>query len=119
MYSVPAFANEWYPRLMYDRAPKCSSTMSPPTAPTTFGYKDFIPLFKAEHFDPARWARLFKESGAKFVVPVFEHHDGFAMYDCSLSDWTAVKMGPHRDLVGDLAQAVRQEGLRLGAPRIA
>ena len=82
---------------------------------TTFGYKDFIPLFKAEHFEPAAWARLFKESGAKYVVPVFEHHDGFAMYDCGLSDWTAVKMGPHRDLDGDLAKAVRAEGLRLGA----
>ena len=80
-----------------------------------FGYKDFIPKFKAEKFDPAAWARLFKEAGAKYVVPVFEHHDGFAMYDCGLSDWTAAKMGPHRDLFGDLAKAVRQEGLHLGA----
>jgi alpha-L-fucosidase len=80
-----------------------------------FGYKDFIPLFKAEKYDPAAWARLFKDAGAKYVVPVFEHHDGFAMYDCGLSDWTAVKMGPHRDLWGDLAKAVRAEGLHLGA----
>jgi alpha-L-fucosidase len=80
-----------------------------------FGYKDFVPMFKAEKFDPAAWAKLFKESGAKYVVPVFEHHDGFQMYDSALSDWTAVKMGPHRDLVGDLAKAVRAEGLHLGA----
>jgi alpha-L-fucosidase len=46
---------------------------------------------------------------------VFEHHDGFAMYDCGVSDWTATKMGPHRDLGGDLAKAVRAEGLHLGA----
>ncbi len=71
-------------------------------------------MFKAEKFDPAAWARLFKESGAKYVVPVFEHHDGFAMYDNGLSDWTAVKMG-RIDLVGDLAKAVRAEGLHLGA----
>ena len=48
-------------------------------------------------------------------MPVFEHHDGFAMYDSGLSDWTAVKMGPRRDLVGDLAKAVRAENLHLGA----
>jgi alpha-L-fucosidase len=72
-------------------------------------------MFKAEKYDPAAWARLFKEAGAKYVVPVFEHHDGFAMYDNGLSDWTAVKMGPHRDLWGDLAKAVRAEGLHLGA----
>ena len=58
---------------------------------------------------------LFEESGAKYVVPVFEHHDGFAMYDSGLSDWTAVKMGPHRDVYGQLAKALRAKGLRLGA----
>src|SRR5205807_7030619 len=65
--------------------------------------------------DLVAWARLFKIAGAKYVVPVFEHHDGFAMYDSGLSDWTAEKMGPRRDLVGDLAKAVRAEGLHLGA----
>jgi len=80
-----------------------------------FGYKDFIPMRKAEKLDPAAWASLFKDSGAKYVVPVFEHHDGFTLYDRGLSDWTAVKMGPHCDLVGDLAKAVRAQGLRLGA----
>ena len=75
-----------------------------------FGYKDFIPMFKAEDFDPAAWAKLFKESGAKYVVPVAEHHDGFAMYDSGLSDWTAAKMGPHRDMIGELARAVRARG---------
>jgi alpha-L-fucosidase len=79
-----------------------------------FGYKDFIPMFKAEHFDPSTWAELFKKAGAKYIVPVAEHHDGFAMYDSGLSDWTAAKMGPHRDVIGDLSKAVRAEGLRFG-----
>jgi alpha-L-fucosidase len=57
---------------------------------------------------------LFEEAGARFVVPVAEHHDGFAMYDCSFSDWTAVKMGPKRDIVGELAAAVRRHGLTFG-----
>jgi alpha-L-fucosidase len=116
VYSVPAFGNEWYPRNMYrggsEEYKHHIATYGPQDK---FGYKDFIPLFKAEHFDPAAWARLFKEAGAKYVVPVAEHHDGFAMYDSGLSDWTAAKMGPHRDVIGELAQAVRAEGLHFGA----
>jgi alpha-L-fucosidase len=116
VYSIPAFGNEWYPRNMYrpdsDEYKHHLSTYGPQTK---FGYKDFIPMFHAEHFDPAAWARLFKEAGAKYVVPVFEHHDGFAMYNSGLSDWTAAKMGPHRDLFGDLAKSIRAEGLHLGA----
>ena len=116
VYSVPAFGNEWYPRNMYrqgsDEYKHHLGTYGPPSK---FGYKDFIPMFRAERFDPAGWARLFKEAGAKYVVPVFEHHDGFAMYDSGLSDWTAAKMGPRRDVHGELAKAVRAEGLHLGA----
>ena len=116
VYSVPAFGSEWYPRNMYrpdtDEYKHHLATFGPQT---TFGYKDFIPMFRAEHYDPAAWARLFKQAGAKYVVPVFEHHDGFTMYDSGLSDWTAAKMGPRRDLWGDLAKAVRAEGLYLGA----
>jgi alpha-L-fucosidase len=80
-----------------------------------FGYKDFIPQFKAEKYDPNAWATLFKSAGAKFVVPVAEHHDGFPMYDCSFTEWSAAKMGPKRDVVGDLANAVRKQGMRFGA----
>jgi alpha-L-fucosidase len=116
VYSVPAFGSEWYPRQMYSPgSPEYQHHIATYGPLDKFGYKDFIPRFKAEKFDPAAWAGLFKEAGAKYVVPVFEHHDGFAMYDCGLSDWTAAKMGPHRDLVGDLAKAVRAEGLHLGA----
>jgi alpha-L-fucosidase len=71
-------------------------------------------MFKAEHFDPAAWADLFKKAGAKYVVQVAEHHDGFAMYDSGVSDWTAAKMGPHRDTTGELAKAVRAAGLHFG-----
>jgi alpha-L-fucosidase len=116
VYSVPAFGNEWYPRNMYregsDEYKHHIATYGPPDK---FGYKDFVPMFKAEKYDPAVWAKLFKDAGAKYVVPVAEHHDGFAMYDSGLSDWTAAKMGPHRDVVGELAKAVRAEGLHFGA----
>lgn len=116
LYSVPAFGSEWYPREIYLAGSAINKHQVETYGPLTkFGYKDFIPMFKAEHYDPQAWARLFKEAGANYVVPVFEHHDGFAMYDSGLSDWTAAKMGPKRDLVGDLAKAVRAEGMHLGA----
>lgn len=116
VYSVPAFGNEWYPRNMYRAGSEENKHHIATYGPLDkFGYKDFIPMFKAEQFDPAAWARLFKEAGAKYVVPVAEHHDGFAMYDSGLSDWTAAKMGPRRDVIGELAKAVRAEGLHFGA----
>ena len=80
-----------------------------------FGYKDLIPKFTAEHFDPAVWAKLFHDSGARYVIPVAEHHDGFPMYQSNLTDWCAGKMGPKRDVLGELATAVRAEGMHLGA----
>jgi len=115
VYSVPAFGNEWYPRLMYTQeTSEYKHHVATYGAQDKFGYKDFIPMFKAEHFDPAAWAELFKKAGAKYVVPVAEHHDGFAMYDSGLSDWTVAKMGPHRDTTGELAKAVRAQGLHFG-----
>jgi alpha-L-fucosidase len=108
VYSVPAFGNEWYPRMMYQQGSSEYKHHIATYGPQDkFGYKDFIPMFKAEKFDAAAWAELFKKAGAKYVVPVAEHHDGFAMYDSGLSDWTVAKLGPHRDTTGEPAKAVR------------
>ena len=115
VYSVPGFGNEWYPRNMYKKDSKEFQHHLDTYGPhIEFGYKDFIPSLTAEKFDAAEWARLFRESGARYVVPVAEHHDGFPMYDCSFTEWNAVKMGPRRDIIGELAKAVRQEGLHFG-----
>ena len=115
VYSVPAFGNEWYPRHMYRQGSKeFEHHVKTYGGHKKFGYKDFIPMFKAERFDAGKWARLFKRAGAKFVVPVAEHHDGFAMYDCGFSKWCAAKMGPRRDVVGELAKATRREGMVFG-----
>src|SRR5512137_2261958 len=112
VYSVPAFGNEWYPRQMYLKGTREFEHHLATYGPhTKFGYKDFIPRFTAEKFDAAHWAGLFRRAGARFVVPVAEHHDGFAMYDCSFSRWTAARIGPGRDVVGELAAAVRAQGL--------
>ena len=68
-----------------------------------FGYKDFIPMFTAEKFDPNAWAELFKRAGARYVIPTAEHSDGWANWDSDLTRWDAMDMGPKRDLIGDLA----------------
>src|ERR1035437_6578301 len=115
LYSVPAFANEWYARNMYlQETVEFKHHLATYGPHARFGYKDFIPHFTAEKFDPDQWANLFRQAGAKFVVPVAEHHDGFAMYDCGYSDWTAAKMGPKRDLIAELAAAVRRQFLTFG-----
>ncbi|MES2390746.1 MAG: alpha-L-fucosidase [Acidobacteriota bacterium] len=115
VYSVPAYGNEWYPRNMYLEGNAANVHHVATYGPLTkFGYKDFIPMFRAEKFDAKAWVDLFARAGAKYVVPVAEHCDGFAMYDSSLSEWTAAKMGPHRDVVGEMEKAVRARGLRFG-----
>ena len=77
-----------------------------------FGYKDLIPMFTAEKFDADEWAELFAKSGAKFAGPVAEHHDGFAMWDTKYSDWNAAKMGPKRDVVGELEKAIKKRDMK-------
>src|SRR5579859_5518083 len=115
VYSVPAFGSEWYSRNMYQQGTKEFAHHVATYGPQSqFGYKDFVPMFKAEHFDPKAWAQLFHDAGARYVVPVAEHHDGFAMYDSALSDWTALKKGPKRDVIGELEHAVRGQGMRFG-----
>jgi alpha-L-fucosidase len=112
VYSVPAFGSEWYARQMYlegevRRGKDMFAHHVEHYGPQhEFGYKDFIPMFKAEKFDPQAWAELFSKSGARFVMPVAEHHDGFQMYNSQLSKWNAVNMGPKRDIVGELKEAV-------------
>jgi len=115
-YSVPAFVSEWYPRNMYRQStPEFQHHVATYGPHKDFGYKDFIPQFKAEKFDARAWARLFKDAGAKYVIPVAEHHDGFPMYDSALTDWSAAKQGPHRDVIGELSTAFRDEGIVVGA----
>ena len=115
VYSVPAFDNEWYSRNMYQLDSVAYKHHVATYGPQSkFGYKDFIPLFKAEKFDPNRWATLFREAGARYVVPVAEHHDGFAMYANSYGEWNATTMGPKRDVIGELAKAIRAQGLHFG-----
>ena len=116
LYSVPASCDEWYSRNMYIQGnPAYEHHIKTYGPQKEFGYKDFIPMFRAERFDASEWTRLFKKAGAGYVMPVAEHHDGFQMYDSCLSKWNAVKMGPQRDLLGEWKQAIESEGMEFAA----
>ncbi|WP_205945649.1 alpha-L-fucosidase [Pedobacter frigiditerrae] len=115
VYTVAAYASEWYPRHMYSNGGVQKWHVEHFGGPVDkIGYKDLIPLFKMEKFNAQEWADLFKEAGAKYVVPTAEHHDGFAMYDSKLTKWDAKDMGPMIDFIGELATAVRKDGLKFG-----
>ncbi len=115
VYSVPAFGSEWYPRNMYIRgSAEYEHHIATYGKHTDFGYKDFVPMFRAEKFDPEAWAELFKEAGAEYVIPVAEHHDGFQMYASDISHWNAAEMGPKRNVLGELNDSFRKRGLTGG-----
>jgi len=115
VYSVPACGpnGTWYPYNMYREGTEQHEyhvkTYGPPSE---FGYKDFVPMFRAERFHAEEWAELFKKAGAQFAGPVGEHHDGFSMWDSQFTDWNATRMGPGRDVVGELESAIRAQGMR-------
>jgi alpha-L-fucosidase len=136
IFSVPAHGNEWYEKFLYaggnDSVLKIiggndmvlngnagpNSTRAWHTEhfgpPDQFGYKDFIPMFKAEHFDADAWATLFKKAGARYVMPGAQHHENFAMWDSKVTPFNSMQMGPKRDIIGELAVAVRKQGMKLG-----
>ncbi len=130
LYSVPAWAptgdsigvydkySEWY----WNKLTNTRSSVNrhfrefhEQTYGPDFRYQDFAPMFRAELFDPDQWARLFKESGAGYVVLTSKHHEGFTLWPSDRSwNWNSVDIGPHRDLCGDLTAAVKRAGLRMG-----
>ena len=79
-----------------------------------FPYEKFAESFTCENWKPQEWAKLFKEAGAGYVVLTTKHHDGFCLYPSAYTDYNSVNLGPKRDLTGDLTEAVRAEGLRMG-----
>ena len=119
LYSVPAYCSkegygEWYYRaLMVGDSSRIAFQKN--TYGKNFQYKDFDNLFKAELFNADDWAELFKESGAKYVVLVSKHHDGYCLWNSKYApNWNSVNGGPKRDIVGELTEAVRKKGLKMG-----
>lgn len=132
VYSVPAYRPfeldklgrmkkegiyaEWYaPDVMYQ--PGKNDNWHAKTYGAEFGYRDFLPYFRAELFNPDEWANLFKKSGARYVVLTSKHCEGFCLWPSEETysrGWNAGDAGPERDLLGDLTTSVRDKGMKMG-----
>jgi len=125
VYSVPAFPFDsgaervdsglWYGMFMYNPDNPygvydfhCKTYGDP----AEFGYHDLVPLFKAEKWDPDRWAELYKSAGVDFAGVCAEHGDGFAMWDTEYDGYNAMDKGPRRDILGEMFKAVRKHGMK-------
>ena len=119
LYSVPSFTTpegyaEWHLRGLQTGS-ELLTEFDKNLYGEDFKYEDLAPKFKAELFDPAEWADLFKKSGAKYILLVSKHHDGYCLWPSEYApNWNSVDVGPKRDLVGELAEATRDEGLEFG-----
>ncbi len=112
--AVPMFG-DWYARHMYRQGHKqYQDHLDRYGHPSKLGFKDVIPLWKAEKWDPARLMALYKKAGARYFVSMGVHHDNFDLWDSKHHRWNAVKMGPHRDVVGEWQKAAKAEGLPFG-----
>lgn len=126
VYSVPAWGApktyaEWYWNNMHDKKPSnVWWQFHKKNFGENFEYHEFAPQFRAELFDPAQWAEIFRRSGARYVVLTSKHHEGFCLWPNQEANrswgrpWNSVDIGPKRDLLGDLTKAVRDRGLKMG-----
>jgi alpha-L-fucosidase len=130
VYSVPSFCPvgpdgyaEWYWESLIKTNRKThaeTKAFHDKVYGSEFNYFDFAPLFKAEMFNAAHWAEVFKKSGAQYIVPTSKHHEGFCLWPSKEASnsygraWNAVETGPKRDLLGEIREAVLKEGLRFG-----
>ena len=118
VYSVPAYASlegyaEWYYRGLMTNDDR--KDFQERIYGKDFKYEDFAPMWKVELWNPDEWADLFKKSGAKYVLLVSKHHDGFCLWPSQYAPgWNSVDLGPHRDICGELTEAVRNKGLKMG-----
>ena len=106
---------DWYARSMYvegSRQNKFHVAHYGP--PSQFGFKDVIHLWKAENFDAEKLIALYKKVGAQYFFVMANHHDNFDMYDSKYQPWNSVKVGPHKDIVGEFAKAAHEQGLPFG-----
>ncbi len=106
---------DWYAKKMYQQGQvDYNDHLQRWGHPSVTGYKDIIPLWKAEKWDPDRLMQLYKAAGAKYFVSMGSHHDNFFLWDSKLHRWNSVQMGPRRDVVGEWQKAARKYGLKFG-----
>jgi len=126
LYSVPSWGKvgeyaEWYWNKMHDRKPDNPWWQyHKANYGENFDYKDFAPQFRAELFNADQWADIFARSGAKYIVPTSKHHEGFCLWPSAEASkawgrpWNAVEIGPKRDLMREMSDAVRKRGMKFG-----
>ncbi|HWY31740.1 MAG TPA: alpha-L-fucosidase [Candidatus Acidoferrum sp.] len=106
---------DWYARKMYEQgSPDYEDHLKRFGHPSTNGWKDIIPLWHAENWDPEKLMKLYKSAGAKYFVSMGSHHDDFFLWNSPLHKWNAVNYGPHRDVVGDWQKAAKKNALPFG-----
>lgn len=119
VYSVPAWGPkgsyaEWYWNALRREGSETATWHRRVYGPD-FQYEQLAPMFTAELFEPAKWADLFALSGARYVVLTSKHHEGYCLWPCpQRPGWNSVDVGPKRDLAGELTEAVRRRGLKMG-----
>jgi alpha-L-fucosidase len=119
VYSVPSYGGpesyaEWYLRGLQAGAENRIDFMKKYWG-EDFEYEDFAPLWKAELFDAKEWAEIFEKAGAKYIILVSKHHDGFALWPSQYAPgWNSVDVGPQRNIVAEVAEAVRERDIRFG-----
>ncbi len=126
LYSVPAWSpvgsySEWYQRWMLEGSYDNQVTdFHNRTYGADFEFKDFAPYFKAELFDADEWAEIVEEAGAKYIVFTTKHHSGYTMWPSKEAEQTyginynPTKVGPMRDLTGEICEAVRKKNIKAG-----
>ena len=106
---------DWYARKMYEEgSDDYKHHLAHYGHPSQFGYKDIIPLWKAQKWDPEKLMALYKKAGAKYFVSMGTHHDNFFLWNSKIHRWNAVNMGPKKDVVGLWQKAAKKQGLRFG-----
>ncbi len=125
--SVPR-QGDWYARNMYiqdvfdNKTKKMTGVPNPDYTyhlehyghPSKVGFKDIIPLWKAENFDADKLMKIYKKAGAKYFATIATHHDNFFLWNSNLHRWTSSKMGPMRDIVGEFKAAAKKQNLKFG-----
>jgi alpha-L-fucosidase len=106
---------DWYARNMYIQGSRqYDYQVAHYGHPSKVGYKDLCPLWKAADFDPEHLMGLYKRAGAKYFFSMGVHHDNFDLWNSKHTRWNAVKVGPHRDVVGLWRAAAHKNGLKFG-----
>lgn len=112
--SVPMIG-DWYAHNMYiEGSPQYDFQTAQYGHSSKFGFKDIIPLWKAERWDPEHLMSLYKKAGAKYFCMIAMHHDNFDCWNSKYNKWNSVNMGPKRDIAAEWQKAAKNQGLYFG-----